>query len=95
MYLQSALILHPRKYTGRTTFNNVRAWTKAPYKSKQYVADPFVVGERTNNFIIDVYKNSGDLNDPEIRAYVNGVRKRENKDYTTHRLNGYAYVPPY
>ena len=81
-----------RKYTGRTTFNNVSAWTKAPYKSKQYVADQFVVGERTNNFIIDVYKNSGDLNDLEIRAYVNGVRKRENKDYTINRLNGYAYV---
>ena len=81
-----------RKYTDRTTFTSVSAWTKAPYKSKQYVADQFVVAERTNNFIVDVYKNSGDLNDLEIRAYVNGVRKRETVDYVINRVNGYAYV---
>lgn len=84
-----------RKYTDRTSFTNVSAWTKAPYKSKQYVADQFTVGERTNNFIVDVYLNSGNLNDLEIKVYVNGVRKRNSVDYTVNRVNGYAYVAFY
>ena len=81
-----------RKYTDRTTFTNVSGWTKAPTKSSQPVVEQFIVGERTNNFIIDVYKNSGDLNDLEVKVYVNSVRKRDGVDYTIDRVNGYAYV---
>ena len=81
-----------RKYTDRATFTNVSGWTKAPTKSSQPVVEQFIVGERTNNFIIDVYKNSGDLNDLEVKVYVNSVRKRDGVDYTIDRVNGYAYV---
>ena len=81
-----------RRYTDRTTFTNVSGWTKAPTKSTQPVVKQETVGARTNNFIIDVYVNSGDLNDLEIKVYVNSVRKRETVDYTINRINNYAYV---
>ena len=81
-----------RKYTDRTTFTNVSGWTKAPTKSTQPVVKQETVGARTNNFIIDVYNNSGDLNDLDVKVYVNSVRKRDSVDYTINRVNNYAYV---
>ena len=81
-----------RKYTDRTTFTNVSGWTKAPTKSTQPVVKQETVGARTNNFIIDVYNNSGNLNDLDVKVYVNSVRKRDGVDYTINRVNNYAYV---
>ena len=81
-----------RKYTDRTSYTNQSGWTKALTKSKQPVVEQFTVLERTNNFIVDVYLNSGNLNDLDIKVYVNSVRKRDGVDYTINRINGYAYV---
>ena len=81
-----------RKYTDRTNFTNVSGWTKAPNKSIQPVVKQITVGQRTNNFIVDVYTNSGDLNDLVVKVYVNSNRKRDGVDYTINRVNGYAYV---
>ena len=38
-------------------------------KQKQLliVVEQFTTETRTNNFIIDVYEKSGDLNDPQLR----------------------------
>ena len=81
-----------RKYTDRTSFTNVSGWTKAPTKSIQPVVKQVTVGQRTNNFIVDTYTNSGDLNDLTVKVYVNNERKRENTHYTINRVNGYAYI---
>ena len=81
-----------RKYTDRTSFTNVSGWTKAPTKSTQPVVKQVTVGQRTNNFIVDTYTNSGDLNDLIVKVYVNNERKRENTHYTINRVNGYAYI---
>ena len=81
-----------RKYTDRTTFTNVSGWTKAPTRSVQPVVKQTTVTARTNNFIVDVYTNSGDLNDLDVKVYVNSNRKRDGIDYTINRVNGYAYV---
>ena len=58
--------------------------------SKQPVVDQFSTTTRTNNFIIDVYERSGDLNDLEVKVYVDNVR--QSNEYVIDRLNGYAYV---
>ena len=82
-----------KKYSNRTTFVNQSAWTTAPAKSQQLVVTQQVVtNERTNNFIVDVYNRSGDLNDLVVKVYVDNVRKRDGVDYTINRVNGYAYV---
>ena len=82
-----------KKYSNRTTFVNQSAWTTAPTKSKQQVVTQQTVTDtRTNNFIIDVYTRSGDLNDLSVKVYVDNIRKRDGVDYTINRVNGYAYV---
>ena len=47
---------------------------------------------RTNNFIIDCYLRSGDLNDLKVKIYVDNVRMYDTTDYTIFRQNGYAYI---
>ena len=81
-----------RKYSNRTTYNSVSAWTKGATKSVQPVVQQPTVDTRTNNFIIDVYDNSATIPDLEIRVYVNNVRKKENTDYIVDRFNGYCYI---
>ena len=81
-----------RKYTSIDTFSNVTGWIKAKTKSSQPVVKQYVTGVRNNNFIIDFFDNSGDLNDLKIKVYVNNVRQKENTDYVIDRINKYAYV---
>ena len=81
-----------RKYSGRTTYSSVAGWTKAPQKSHQPVVQQVTSGPRTNNFIIDVYINSGNLNDLKAKVYVDNKRKQENVDYEIDRINNYAYI---
>ena len=81
-----------QKYTNRTTFTNVSGWTKANKKSLQPVVLQYTSGPRTNNFIIDSYLRSGDLNDLSIKVYLDNNKKIENTDYTVERINGYAYI---
>ena len=52
----------------------------------------YTSGPRTNNFIIDSYLRSGDLNDLSIKVYLDNNKKIENTDYTVERINGYAYI---
>ena len=81
-----------RKYSDRQTFVAKSGWIKAPMKSRQPVVQQPAVNARTNNFIIDVYNNSANLNDLEIRVYVNNIRMREDVDYIINRINNYCYV---
>ena len=81
-----------RKYTDRTTFTYTSGWTKGYEDSKQLVNRQFIVDTQYNDFPIDVYKNSGDLNDLWVRVYVNNKRKKALTDYTINRINKIAYI---
>jgi len=51
------------------------AWKKANIKSSQYVIQKYTGEEYTNRFPIDVYNNSAELTDLEIKVYVNNSYK--------------------
>jgi len=81
-----------REYTDRTTFTYTSGWTKGYEDSKQLVNRQYIVDTKYNDFPIDVYNNSGDLNDLWVRVYVNNIRKKNLTDYTINRINKIAYV---
>ena len=81
-----------RRYTDRTTFTYASGWTKGYEDSKQLVRRQYVVNTQLNDFAIDVYNRSGDINDLWARVYVNNKAKSSGVDYTINRLNGIAYV---
>ena len=60
-----------RKYTDRSTFTTVNGWQKAPTESYQPVVRQYTATSKLlNDFAVDVYKNSGDLNDLSAKVYV-------------------------
>ena len=63
------------------TLEYVNGWVKAPTMSKQYIVRKFTGQERTNNFVIDVYKESGYINDLKVIVYVNNEVKTEGVDF--------------
>ena len=82
-----------KKYNPQGQFTVVNGWTKAPTDSfqkvnRQYVAD----NKQTNDFAIDVYDKSGDINDLSVNVFVNNNKKIENVDWSILRLNSIAYV---
>ena len=81
-----------RRYTDRTTFTYASGWTKGYEESKQLVRRQYVVNTQLNDFAIDVYNRSGDINDLWARVYVNNKAKSSGVDYTINRLNGIAYI---
>ena len=82
-----------RKYTDRSTFTTVNGWQKAPTESYQPVVRQYTATSKLlNDFAVDVYKNSGDLNDLSAKVYVNDKQKVENTDWTFNRVNQIAYV---
>ena len=81
-----------RRYRSREVFDSVSGWTTANTKSIQPVVKQITTGPRTNNFIIDQYRNSGDLNDLTCKVYVDNDRKYANVDYEIDRINNYAYI---
>jgi len=60
----------------------VNAWKKSNTKSQQYVVRKFTGSEYVNNFPIDVYNNSAELDDLKVKVYVNSLYKTESTDYT-------------
>ena len=60
-----------RQYSDRETFTYVSGWIKGNTESKQLVNRQYVVATQFNEFAIDVYDRSGDLNDLWVRVYVN------------------------
>ena len=82
-----------RKYSDRTSFVTANGWTKAPTESYQPVVRQYTATESlTNDFAIDVYKNSGDLNDLQVKVFVNDKQKVELTDWSIHRVNQIAFV---
>ena len=82
-----------RKYKDRETFSTTTGWEKAIRQSSQRVLRQYVATTtNNNNFAIDVYDNSGDLNDLDVKVFVNDVIQTESTDYVIDRINSVAYV---
>ena len=82
-----------RKYKSRTDFEYVNGWTNAPTQSKQYVVSQVTATEDNfNNFKIDVFDNSGNLNDLKVVVYVNKKLQIRLTNYEIDRINNYAFI---
>ena len=81
-----------RVYSAINTFTYTSGWTKAKTNSKQYVCRQYVVTTQDNDFAVDVYDKSGDINDLSVIVYVNNVRKYSGTDFVINRINGIAFV---
>jgi hypothetical protein len=67
-------------------------WKKAEEKSTQAVIRNIVVADQKNNFAIDVYANSGTLEDLIVKVWVNNKRQYESVNYSISKINGIAYI---
>lgn len=82
-----------KKYDAAGNFKIVNGWTKAPTDSFQKVNRQYVVTtKQKNNFAVDVYNKSGDLNDLTANVFVNNIKKIENTDWSFLRIDGVAYI---
>jgi len=81
-----------RVYTAINTFTYTSGWIKAKTESVQPVCRQYVVDLVFNDFPIDVYDRSGDINDLSVIVYVNNVRKHNITDYVVNRINGTAFI---
>lgn len=82
-----------RKYKTREDFKYVNGWSSTPSISKQRVLRQYVTTRSLrNNFAIDVYDNSGDLNDLSVVVVVNNKLQKPSVDYEINRINKNAFV---
>jgi hypothetical protein len=82
-----------RKYKTRTDFEYVNGWSSTPAQSKQRVIRQYAASRRQrNNFAIDVYRNSGDLNDLSVVVVLNNKLQKRFRDYEIDRINKTAFV---
>jgi hypothetical protein len=88
-YTQKTDVATLRKYTDLNTYENVSGWKKAATDSKQKVIRQYVVEGQKNNFAVDVYNRSGDLNELDVKVFVNNERRT---DWEINRENGIAYI---
>jgi len=71
-----------RKYSSIDDYQVVNGWSKAHELSTQPVIRQYVVDNSLLSYPIDVYDNSGLLDDLWVRVYVNNVLMFENDSYT-------------
>ena len=82
-----------KKYKDRTNSSIVNGWLKANTESYQNVVRQYVATEDLlNEYPIDVYDASGDLNDLQVKVYVNNQIKNLDSDYAILRVDQIAYV---
>ena len=82
-----------KKYTDRTTHSLVNGWEKANTESYQRVERLYVANaNQLNDFAVDVYDKSGDLNDLTVKVFLNNQIKLEITDYTINRINSVAFI---
>jgi len=81
-----------RKYTDLDKFSYVNGWTKGKELSKQKVVRQYFGTEQTNDFAVDVYDKSGDLNDLKVWVYKNNAIQFFEKDYEINRVNQTAVI---
>ena len=78
-----------RRYTDLNTYENVSGWKQAFQESTQKVVRQYIVSGQRNNFAVDVYDRSGDLNELKVTLTVNNERR---SDWEINRENGVAYI---
>ena len=88
-YTQQTDVATLRKYTDLTTYENVSGWKTAYQESTQKVVRQYIVEGQRNDFAVDVYDRSGDLNELNVKVFVNNDRRT---DWELNRENGVAYV---
>ena len=88
---QSTDIGFLKRYSDRTTFKYVHGWTKAKNFSKQMVIRQYIASEQVNDFAVDVYNNSGLLNDLILKVYVDN-KLLDSNEYQTVSINNILYV---
>ena len=71
-----------RKYSGVSTFENVNGWTKAEWLSNQSVIRQYEVDNTRTFYTIDVYDQSGLIDDLWIRVLLNNELLFEGVDYS-------------
>ena len=85
-----------KKYNAQGQFATVNGWSKAPTKSFQKVNRQYVAStNQLNDFAVDVYDKSGDLNDLGVKVFVNNKKKIQNVDWYILRVDSVAYVKFY
>ena len=81
-----------RKYQDLTNYVSQNGWTKARNHSSQAVIRQYVVDTQFNDFAVDVFDKSGDLNDLRVKVVLNNRVLTEDVEYAINRLNGVAYI---
>ena len=71
-----------RKYSDIDNFDYLNGWKKSDTLSNQNVIRQYVVDNTRTSYPIDVYDNSGSIEDLWIRILVNNKLLFENTDYT-------------
>jgi hypothetical protein len=89
---QSTNVCVLKKHNNRTQFNYVNAWQKAEASSSQRVLRQYVAQANQQDFPVDVYNNSGTLDDLNVRVTVNNAIKFEGIDYTVENINNQAVI---
>ena len=85
-------LLYLKKYISDVEQEFVTGWSRSNSPSEQCVVRKFTGQELTNNFPIDVYKNSGELNDLVVSVRVNNDLKFEGTDYNITSENKVAKI---
>ena len=86
----NSVYLH--KFKSRDNFSTQSGWTKAAKKSQQAVIRQYVVGTQTNNFAVDVFDNSGLLQDLKVKVFLNNILQKEELHYTIDKINNISYI---
>ena len=82
-----------RKYDSLTNFNSVTGWRKVPTQSEQVVLRQYIFDNSSTGFVIDVYDQSGSLEDLWVRVYKNNKLQFKDIDYTiTNDVNSNAVI---
>ena len=81
-----------RKYQDLTNFVSQNGWTKALKPSNQAVIRQYVIEQQFNDFEIDVFDNSGNLNDLTVNVVLNNNLKVESKDYVLEKINNRTFI---
>lgn len=78
-------VAYLRQIADLDTFTYANGWTKTLVSNLQPVVRIFKNSGLINDFPIDVYDNTNDLNDLEVRVYIDGIRL--NKDQFSIQTN--------
>jgi len=81
-----------QKYKNRTSYQTINGWSKVEGNSQQRVLRQYVSQSNQTDFAIDMFDNSADLNDLNVRVLVNNAIKFQNTHYEIVNINNQATV---